>query len=123
MCYLFPAMRPIEKFEEWKGAVIGMKRRRTMIFKRTFLGVGAICSVFLGWFAFFGISLAETHFQTLADGVFSILAIAVGSLLLFSFFPYFRGDKRWYSISALLTVAFFVGTVILWQAPVTGGIY
>jgi hypothetical protein len=42
------------------------------------------------------------------------------SFLVFSFVPYFRGDSRWYSISALLTVAFFIGAGMLWQNPGMG---
>ena len=95
-----------------------MKKRRTRHFKITLWTVTGVGALFLGWFALFGRSLAVSHFKGVADSVFAVMALAVGSFLLFSFYPYFHGDRRWYSISALLTLVFFVGTAMLWQTPI-----
>ncbi|MBQ9131086.1 MAG: hypothetical protein IJX62_01265, partial [Clostridia bacterium] len=92
----------------------------TRQFKRTLLAVSAASALFLLWFAVFGKGLAVSHFQGVLDAILVVMALAAGSFLAFSFLPYFHGDKRWYSISALLTVVFFAGAVMLWQAPVTG---
>ena len=56
----------------------------------------------------------------MTDLVFSVLAAAVISFLAFVFVPFFKGDKRWFAIPALLTAVFFVGTAMLWQVPITG---
>ena len=97
-----------------------MKRRRTRCFKITLAIAGGASALFLILFATFGKTLAATHFQGVADAVFSVLVMAAVSFLAFNFLPYFHGDKRWYSISALLTAVFFTGTVMLWSAPLTG---
>ena len=98
-----------------------MIRRRTRYFKITLLSSLCFCAVFLATLALFGSYLADAHFQSMADSVFVLMVLAAGSFLLFSFTPYFRGDKRWYSISALFTVVFFMGAVIVCQLPVTTG--
>ena len=98
-----------------------MKKRRTHQFKISLFSVSTASALFLAWVALFGRKLAETRFQSVADAVFVFMALAAGSFLAFSFFPYFRGDKRWYSISALLTAVFFVGTVMLFSVPVPAG--
>ena len=97
-----------------------MKRRKTHQFKVTLLSVGGASALFLLWIALYGMKLAQTRFRSVTDAVFTVMALAVGSFLIFSFFPYFRGEKRWYSISALLTAVFFTGAVMLWSAPLTG---
>lgn len=97
-----------------------MIRRRTRYFKITLLSSLGFSAVFLAVLALLGSYLADSHFQSMADSVLVLMAIAAGSFLLFSFTPYFRGDKRWYSISALFTVVFFMGAVIVWQLPTAG---
>ena len=97
-----------------------MQKRRTQHFKVTLYTVLCASVTFLAALLLFGESLLATHFSVVNDCVFGVMALAVVSFLTFSFLPYFNGDKRWYSISALLTVVFFVGTVVLWQAPITG---
>ena len=97
-----------------------MQKRRTQQFKITFLSVSTASTLFLAWLAAFGTRLAATHFQSVLDAVLSVMMLATVSFLTFSFLPYFNGDKRWYSIPALLTVVFFVGAVMLWSAPLTG---
>ncbi len=96
-----------------------MKKIRTRHFKIALSVSLASSALFLLWFAIFGVRLAQTHFQGMADAVFAVLVLAAASFLGFCFFPYFRGDKRWYSISALLTVVFLVGAAMLWQVPPT----
>ena len=97
-----------------------MQKRRTQHFRITLTAVLGASALFLLCLLLFGRAVATTHFSLIHDCVFAVMALAVGSFLAFSFLPYFHGDKRWYSISALLTAVFFVGTVILWQVPFTG---
>jgi len=99
-----------------------MKKRRTHQFKITLTSVSAASILFLLWIALFGKQLAQTQFRGVADAVFAVMALAVGSFLAFSFLPYFRGEKRWYSISALLTLVFFVGTAMLFSVPLPAGV-
>ncbi|MBR3894923.1 MAG: hypothetical protein IKJ35_07235 [Clostridia bacterium] len=99
-----------------------MRKRRTRQFKITLLSVSAASALFLLWIASFGKTLAQTEFRGVTDAVFAVMALAVGSFLAFSFLPYFRGEKRWYSISALLTVVFFAGTAMLFSVPLSGGV-
>ena len=99
-----------------------MKKRRTHQFKITFWSVSAASATFLLWIALFGKTLAQTSFRGVADAVFTVMALAVGSFLAFSFLPYFHGEKRWYSISALLTIVFFVGAGVLFSIPVPVGV-
>ncbi len=98
-----------------------MKKRKNKQFKYTLFGVAGAGLAFLGWVALFGKTLAAQHFQVIAALVFAVMAIAAFSFLIFSFFPYFRGDTRWYTIPALLTVVFFAGTGMLWQVSLSGG--
>ncbi len=93
-----------------------MKKLRTRYFQIAFFGVLAASVIFLGWIFLFGKKLALTHFSGIADAVFVVFALAMASFLAFCFIPYFRGDRRWYSISALLTLVFCVGTAMVWQA-------
>lgn len=99
-----------------------MQKRRTQHFKITLWTASAVSVLFLLWVALFGTKLAVSHFDGVLDSVFAVMGLATASFLVFSFMPYFRGDKRWYSISALLTVVFFVGAMMLWQVPVTGAV-
>lgn len=95
-----------------------MQKRRTHHFKITFWTASLLSALFLLWFGIFGTKLAVSHFEGILDCVFAVMGLATGSFLLFSFMPYFRGDRRWYSISALLVAVFFAGAMMLWQAPV-----
>ena len=102
--------------------MIIMQRRRTQYFKITLFSSCTLSACFLLWIALFGTRLAAANFSRVADSIFVIMALAAGSFLTFSFLPYFRGDRRWYAISALLTAVFFVGAVMLWQVPLAGGV-
>lgn len=95
-----------------------MQTRKNHYFKITLGASAAFSAVFLAVIALFGRALAASHFQGITDCVFAMMALAAGSFLVFSFLPYFQGEKRWYAVSALLTVAFFAGAVMLWQMPV-----
>lgn len=95
-----------------------MKKIRTRHFRYTMRASLGFSILFLGWFFLFGRGLAISHFDLMSYCVFAVIAVAAGSFLLFSFAPYFRGDKRWYAVSALLTVVFFTGVVMLWQVPI-----
>ena len=97
-----------------------MQQLRTKHFQITFLSVTAASTIFLGWLGLFGMKLAATHFNGVLEAVFAVMMLATVSFLAFSFLPYFHGDKRWYSISALLTAVFFAGAVMLWSAPLNG---
>ena len=105
-----------------KGVMVTVQRRRTQYFKITLLFSCTLSVCFLLGIALFGTRLAAVNFSHLTDAIFVIMTLAAGSFLLFSFLPYFRGDRRWYSISALLTLVFFAGAGMLWQIPLTGGI-
>ena len=96
-----------------------MQKRRTQHFKVTlFLAVLASCLV-IAALAFFGNASSDV-LGYLVNCIFVVLGMAGISFLVFSFVPYFRGDSRWYSISALLTVAFFIGAGMLLQNPGMG---
>ena len=99
-----------------------MQKRRTQYFHITLGASGAFSALFLAVIAIFGRTLASTHFNSIADCVFAVMALAAGSFLAFSFLPYFQGDRRWYSISALLTVVFFLSAVLLWQVSSVGAV-
>lgn len=92
-----------------------MKKMRTRYFKMTLGGAIGFSALFLGWFLLFGRMLAVSHFSGVQNSVFAVLGLAAVSFLAFSFLPYFHGDKRWYSISALLVAVFFAGSAMLWQ--------
>ena len=96
-----------------------MKRLRTRHFRIALCSVLGFSAIFLGWFALFGRKLALTHFDGIMDVVLAVFVLAAASFLAFCYVPYFRGDRRWYTISALLTVVFFVGAAMLWQVPGT----
>jgi hypothetical protein len=94
-----------------------MQKIRTRHFKNTLRAVLGFGSMFLAWFILFGRELATQYFNRVADGIFGILLLAAVCFLAVCFVPYFRGDKRWFAIPALLTVFFFVGVILLWQVP------
>ena len=96
-----------------------MKARRTRYFRYALFASLGFSALFIGWFVLFGRRLAPAHFGGVTGAVFSVMALATLSFLVFCFLPYFRGDRRWYSISALLTVVFLVGAAMLWQVPGT----
>ena len=96
-----------------------MKARRTRWFRYTLFSALGFSALFLGWFVLFGRRLAPSHFWGVTGAVFAVLGLAAMSFLVFCFLPYFRGDRRWYSISALLTVVFTLGVALLWQVPGT----
>ncbi len=95
-----------------------MKKIKTRRFFKAFYTSLGLSAAFLLWMVLFGRGLAAEHFDGVTGGVFALLALAAGSFLAFSFLPYFHGDKRWFAIPSVLTVAFFAGAAILWQVPV-----
>jgi hypothetical protein len=97
-----------------------MKKIKTRQFlKALYISLG-VSGAFLLWMLAFGKGIAEQHFDSVTYCVFALLAIAALTFVTFCFVPYFRGDKRWFAIPSVLTVAFVIGTSILWQVP-TGG--
>ena len=94
-----------------------MQKIRTRHFKNTLHAVLGFGAAFLIWFFLFGRELAAQYFNRVADGIFGILLLAAICFLAVCFVPYFRGDKRWFAIPALLTVFFFAGVILLWQIP------
>ena len=92
-----------------------MKKLRTRYFQITLLIALGFSALFLGWMLLFGKRLALTHFDGIADAVFGVFGLATASFLAFCFIPYFRGDRRWYSISALFTLVFCLGSAMMWQ--------
>ena len=96
-----------------------MRKLRTRYFKIALYSSMAFSALFLAWFFLFGQEIAATDFASMTGAVFSVLALATAAFLAICFFPYFRGDKRWYSIPALLTLVFFIGTAILFRVPGT----
>ena len=79
-----------------------------------------ICGAFLLFMLIFGRSIAASNFDLLLGCVFAVLGLAALSFLIFSFLPYFHGDRRWFAIPTLLTAVFMIGTAMLWQFPVGG---
>ena len=97
-----------------------MKKIRTIQFYKTLytsIGVGGAFLIFL---LIFGRSIAAQNFDVLTGCVFSILGLAALSFLIFSFLPYFQGDRRWFAIPTLLTAVFMLSTAMLWQFPAGG---
>lgn len=97
-----------------------MKKIKTRQFLKALYTSLGISAAFLLWLAVFGKSLSPDHFGGITACVFVFLAVAAVSFLAFCFLPYFKGDRRWFAIPSLLTVAFFMGTAILWQIPTYG---
>ena len=96
-----------------------MKKLRTRRFWTTLYSALGFSALFLGCFLMFGQKLAAEHFSSMTNAVLGVFALAAGSFFAFCFLPYFQGDRRWYSISALLTVVFCIGSAMLWQAAGT----
>lgn len=97
-----------------------MKRIRTRNFFRTLKVVSGFSACFLLWMLMLGRRLAVEHFDNVTVSVFAVFAMAAGSFLAFCFFPYFKGDRRWFSIPAMLTGVFFISLTVLWQIPTAG---
>lgn len=94
-----------------------MRRIRSRRFHITLRAVIGASVLFLIWLAVFGRRLAASHFSGVTDCVFAVFGLAAFSFLLFCFFPYFRGDRRWFGISGVLTAVFFVSASMLWTFP------
>ena len=94
-----------------------MKMIRTKKFYLSLKIASGFSVAFLAWMLLLGKNLAASHFDNVTASVFAVLAIAAVCFLAFSFFPYFRGDKRWFSIPAILTCVFFISLVMIWNAP------
>ncbi len=94
-----------------------MKKLRTRRFYVALYCALGFSALFLAWFALFGAKMAVSHGNGVVDAVFSVFVLAAGSFLAFCFLPYFKGDRRWYSISALLTVVFCIGAAMLFRIP------
>ena len=92
-----------------------MKTLRTRHFHIALSCSFAFSVLFLGWLMLFGVKMAGTHLLGLSEAMLSLFALAAGSFVAFCFVPYFKGDRRWYSISTLLTVAFCIGSAVLWN--------
>ena len=92
-----------------------IRSRRFRITLRTVLG-GSV--LFLLWLSIWGTKIARTHFQSVSDCVLCVFALAAASFVAFCFLPYFKGDRRWFSISGVLTCVFFIGAMMLWNLPV-----
>ncbi len=99
-----------------------MYRLKTRRFHIALSAVATGSAIFLLALALFGKSLANLSYRGMTDCVFAVMLLAAASFVAFSFLPYFRGDKRWYGISALLTVVFFAGVGLLWQTPLAGAL-
>lgn len=99
-----------------------MQRRRTRQFHITLLSVFGFSLAFLGTLLLFGAKMASLSYESMMGGVFFVMTAATASFLTFSFVPYFRTDRRWYGISALLTLVFFASAVVVWQIPAVGGV-
>ena len=97
-----------------------MKRKRTRYFKLSLKAVSLFGIAFLLFLLTFGKQIALSHFEGMAGLTFSILALSLISLFVFVYIPFFRGDKRWYAISGILSTIFFFGASILWTIPVGG---
>ena len=97
-----------------------MKKIRTEQFFKTLYTSMGICGAFLLFMLIFGRSIAASNFDLLLGCVFAVLGLAALSFLIFSFLPYFHGDRRWFAIPTLLTAVFMIGTAMLWQFPVGG---
>ena len=97
-----------------------MKKIRTRQFFKTLYTSMGIGGAFLLFLLIFGRNIAAQNFDVLTACVFSILGLAALSFLVFSFLPYFHGDRRWFAIPSLFTVVFMLSTAMLWQVPVGG---
>lgn len=92
-----------------------MKKLRTRHFYITLYSSLALSGLFLGWFLLFGKHLAATNLSGMSDALMVLFGFAALSFLIFCFVPYFHGDRRWYSVSTIWTLAFCIGSAILWN--------
>ena len=92
-----------------------MKKLRTRHFHIALCTSLSFSALFLMCFALIGKTMAETHFVGMSEALLWLFGMAAASFLVFCFVPYFRGDNRWYSVSTILTLAFCIGSAILWQ--------
>ena len=92
-----------------------MKKLRTRHFYMTLYIALGFSVLFLGWLLVFGEKMAQAHFEGVSQALLLLFGLAAASFLVFCFAPYFRGDRRWYSISTVLTLAFCVGSAMLWS--------
>ena len=92
-----------------------MKKLRTRHFHIALCTSLSFSAVFLMCFALIGKKMAETHFVGMSEALLWLFGMAAASFLVFCFVPYFHGDNRWYSVSTIFTLAFCIGSAILWQ--------
>lgn len=92
-----------------------MKKLRTRHFYITLYSTLALSGLFLGWFLLFGKRLATTNLSGMSDALIVLFGLAAISFLIFCFVPYFRGDRRWYSVSTIWALAFCIGSAMLWN--------
>ncbi len=97
-------------------------QRRTRQFRITLLSVFGFSLVFLGTLLLFGAKMASMSYEGMMGGLFFVMTVATASFLTFSFVPYFQSDRRWYGISALLALVFFVSAIVVWQIPIAKGV-
>lgn len=97
-----------------------MKAIRTRYYKMTMCGVSIFCALYLTVFAILTRKLCPAGgIDGAAAALFCLIALATMSFLLFCFQPFFKGDRRWFSVSGVLTVSFFIGSMVLFQTPIT----
>lgn len=94
-----------------------MQKIRTRRFRAALWVVSGFSALWLFVITVFGKQLSPQYFSFLAAVVFVVFALAAASFLAICFAPYFHGDRRWFTIPALLTGLFFVSIVLLWQLP------
>ena len=94
-----------------------MKKIRTRNFFLTLKIVSGFSACFLLWMLILGRRIAVEHFEPVTNCVFVVFGIAAASFLAFCFMPYFKGDRRWFAIPAILTILFFICVVVLWRIP------
>lgn len=99
-----------------------MKKIRTRNFFLTLKIASAFSACFLLWMLILGRKLAVNHFEPITTSVFFVFGIAAASFLTFCFVPYFKGDRRWFAIPAMLTSVFFLSLVVLWNIPMPGAV-
>ena len=92
-----------------------MKKLRTRHFYITLYASLALSGLFLGWFLLFGKQFATTNTLGMSDVLMVLFGLAAASFLIFCFVPYFRGDRRWYSVSTVWALAFCIGSAMLWR--------
>jgi hypothetical protein len=92
-----------------------MKKLRTRHFHIALYTSLSFSILFLVCFVLIGNKMAETHFTGMSEALLWLFGMAAASFLVFCFVPYFRGDHRWYSVSTILTLAFCIGSALLWQ--------